>query len=116
MNPRFRLVRSADFKRVRRFGKSFAHPLVVLIVLPNELDRTRIAVAASRSVGKAVDRNRAKRLLRAAAQPLIPSIQIGWDMILLARKPLIQMKCQETQTALITLLKRAHLLAPPDEH
>jgi ribonuclease P protein component len=88
----------------------------VLIALRNDLDRTRIAVAAGRSVGKAVDRNRAKGLLRAAVQPLIPTIQSGWDLILLAREPLARVKCQEAQTALIALLKRAHLITPPDEH
>jgi len=69
-------------------------------------------VAAGRSVGKAVDRNRAKRLLRAAIQPLIPSIQPGWDLILLARKPLARVKCQEAQIALMALLKRARLMTP----
>jgi ribonuclease P protein component len=110
VNHRFRLKRSADFKRVRRFGKSFAHPLVVLIALPNEQEQSRFGIAAGRSVGNAVDRNRAKRILRAALQPLIPSIQTGWDIILLARRPLAGMKCQDAQSALTMLLKRARLI------
>ncbi len=32
MQSKFRLSRSEDFKRVRRIGKSYAHPLVVLFV------------------------------------------------------------------------------------
>jgi ribonuclease P protein component len=65
----FRLTRSEDFKRVRRDGKSYAHPLVVLIALNsenNEHSRVRVGVAAGKSVGTAVIRNRTKRLLREA--------------------------------------------------
>lgn len=36
MQKRFRLSRSEDFKRVRRIGKSYAHPLVVLVAQANE--------------------------------------------------------------------------------
>lgn len=100
---------------MRRFGKSFAHPLVVLIALPNDLSQSRFAIAAGRSVGNAVERNRAKRLLRAALFPLIPSIQAGWDVILIGRRPLAGSHCQETQSALTALLKRAHLLNRSDE-
>ena len=74
MQRKFRLTRSEDFKRVRRSGKSYAHPLVVLIVQSNNQPRVKIGVAAGRTVGTAVYRNRAKRLLREAMRTLIPDI------------------------------------------
>jgi len=61
-------------------------------------------------VGKAVQRNRAKRLLREAIRPLIPNITRGWDVLLIARHPLAGASCQEAQAALVTMLKRSHLL------
>ena len=110
MKPRFRLTSSNDFKRVRRFGKSYAHPLVVLVALPNELAVTRIGVAAGRSLGGAVKRNRAKRRLRAAIQPLLDKTITGWDVILIARRPLLEAPFQEICSALETLLGKANLL------
>jgi ribonuclease P protein component len=106
----FRLTRSTDFKRVRRFGKSYAHPLIVLIVSEGEDSRTRIGVAAGRSVGGAVRRNRAKRLLREAVRPLIPLIITGKDLLLVARFPLPDAKMQAVRTTLESLLQRAELL------
>ena len=110
MQRRFRLNSSNDFKRVRRFGKSYAHPLIVLIAQQNELEKTRFAVSAGRSVGIAVQRNRAKRLLREAVRPLIKEITLSWDILLIARRPLVDATFVEVQEALIRLLQRANLM------
>ena len=138
MQRKFRLTRSEDFKRVRRSGKSYAHPLVVLIVqthdkrsspvdkrsasVPpvsdvNPIDqlRVKVGVAAGRTVGTAVYRNRAKRLLREAMRPLLPNITPGLDLILIARPGLVTATLEETRQALLTLLQRAKSLIPLNE-
>ncbi len=114
MQRRFRLTRSEDFKRVRRFGKSYAHPLVVLAAQAADHSQVRIGLAAGRAVGTAVGRNRAKRLLREAMRPLLPSLTPGWDLILIARPGLASATLAETRQALDMLLRRARLLSPND--
>lgn len=114
MKRRFRLKKSTDFQRVRRAGKSYAHPLVVLIAYPNEGQATRFGVAAGRSLGGAVQRNRARRLLRAGLASLIPRVLPGWDVVLLARGPLLAVRAQEAQSAIQALLGRAKLLRQND--
>ena len=105
----FRLTSATDFKRVRRFGKSYAHPLIVLVALPNELGKPRLAVSAGRSLGGAVERNRAKRLLREAIRPNIPSIIPGWDCLFLARHPILSAPFPNITSAVTALLRQAHL-------
>jgi ribonuclease P protein component len=119
---KFRLTRSEDFKRVRRSGKSYAHPLVVLIVQTNDQrsnpvdqPRVKIGVAAGRTVGTAVHRNRAKRLLREAMRALLPGISSNLDLILIARPGLVTATLEETRQALLTLLERAKILIPTNE-
>jgi ribonuclease P protein component len=126
---KFRLTRSEDFKRVRRSGKSYAHPLVVLIVQvhdrrsspedtrnhPVDQPRVKVGVAAGRTVGTAVYRNRAKRLLREAMRTLIPNITSGLDLILIARPGLAYASLEDTRQALLTLLQRAQILIPLNE-
>lgn len=118
MKREFRLTRSTDIERVRQTGKSFSHPLVVLIAAPNELGKIRIAVVAGRSVGGAVLRSRAKRLLRAGLDPILTGLALGWDLIFLARRPLPEAGFGKTREALEVVLRRARLFIPeaqPDE-
>ncbi len=112
MKRGFRLTRSTELKRVRNFGKSYAHPLVVLVVSPSTEDKLKVAVTGGRSVGGAVQRNRAKRLLREAMRALLPALRPGWDVVLIARKPLLDATYSQVQAAVSQLMRRAGLLTP----
>jgi ribonuclease P protein component len=94
--PPARLTRSADVQRTLRRGTSRAGDLMAVHVLrrpesPQKgdpaalepIDAARLTVVASRRVGGAVRRNRAKRLLREAARPLV--WRSGIDVVLVAR-------------------------------
>jgi ribonuclease P protein component len=118
-----RLKSAIDLERVRRDGRSHAHPLVVLVARrrdPPELPaapgrpastRPRFGFVAGKSVGGAVDRNRAKRLLREAARSCEPGVAAGWDLLLIARAPLAAARLPETREAVGQLLRRARVLA-----
>jgi ribonuclease P protein component len=112
VQSKFRLTRSEDFKRVRRFGKSYAHPLVVLVAQANEISthHIRVGVAAGKTTGTAVHRNRAKRLIREAMRPYLASLASGWDLILIARPALVTATLEDTRAALLNLLRRAKIL------
>jgi ribonuclease P protein component len=107
---RFRLTRSTDFQRVRRIGKSYAHPLVVLITASNDLEQLRVGIVAGRSLGTAVRRNLAKRRLRACVDQCLSCLPTGFDLVFLARKPMDQAGFAEICAAVHVLLKRAGLL------
>lgn len=109
MKRDYRLTRSSDFRKVKETGKSYAHPIIVLIKLPNPDGLLRIGVSAGKAVGNAVTRNRAKRRMRASLSELVKNIQPGWDLVFLARKPIVDAAYQELLNAEIYLLKRAGL-------
>lgn len=110
MKRRFRLRKSSELKRVRREGKTYAHPLVVLQVIAIPGDTIRIGIVATRSIGNAVKRNIAKRRLREAVRPLLSRISPGWDIVFVARSPILQADFQSLSEAVNNLLTKANLL------
>lgn len=112
MKREYRLTRSTDFRRVRREGKSYAHPLIVLSVMPNE-DPTqlRVGITTSRAVGGSVDRNRVKRRIRSCIEPMLDAIPEGHDLVIIARQPACTAEYEHIYTAINELLHRAGLLA-----
>jgi ribonuclease P protein component len=108
----FRITRSTDIKRVRRFGKSYTHSLAVLSVLQTEGEKSRAGFITGKSVGNAVKRNRAKRQLRAIIYDFIPHFQKSADILLIAREPIQTATFNEIEKVVKQLLIRAELINP----
>ena len=81
-----RLTRRGEFLRVAGRGRKAARPGLVLQALPQPGDMLRLGFTATKKIGGAVTRNRAKRRLREAARlVLAESPPPGWDLVLIAR-------------------------------
>lgn len=104
-----RLRHRADIEVVRREGRLVRHSLAWLRWRANGLDVSRFAFSASRQVGKAVTRNRSRRLLREAVGRRAPDIAAGWDCLLIARPETPQATLSDIEGALVTILKQARL-------
>ena len=71
--------------------------------------RLRIGFTASKKIGNAVARNRAKRKLRAAAQELLPLLgRPGHDYVLVARGTAVARPFTALLSDITTALKAAH--------
>jgi ribonuclease P protein component len=112
MQRRFRLHRSGDIQRVRRTGKSYAHPLLVLVAARGDSPEKRLAVTAGKRVGGAVERNRARRRIREAARSLVGSLAEGWDLLLVARSGAKSAPFRDLADAVRDLFRRAGVTAP----
>ena len=110
MRRQYRLRDKDRFQQVRRQGRSYKHPLMVLVILPNELPHSRFGFTASKRIGNAVKRNRVRRLMREAVRLQWDDIAPGWDVVCIARRPIATATFYEVQAACTTLLTQAGLL------
>jgi ribonuclease P protein component len=74
-----------------------------------------VGVTAGRTVGTAVTRNRAKRLLREVMRHILPNIASNLDLILIARTGLASATLEEVSETVTNLLKRAKIITPVHE-
>lgn len=91
------ITRNREFSRVYARGRSYVHPLLVLYVMKNRLGHTRVGLTATKKVGGAVQRNRARRVMREAAFATLPYDVGGYDFIFVARGRTVH--CKSTQLA-----------------
>lgn len=108
-----RLHRAEDFERLRRDGRAFQGRLLLLSCARNELPHNRYGFIVSKRVGKAVVRNRARRLLREAARQLDPAFAPGYDIVLIARPALQEEPLTSVVSAALELAIRAGLVGGP---
>lgn len=83
-----RLRRGEDIARVRADGVARDNKLFSLRALPSDQPTVRVAVAASRAVGGAVKRNRARRRVREAIRVALAARRTpdtGADLVLIVR-------------------------------
>ena len=111
-----RLTRRAEFLAVASRGRRAATPGVVLQAWQRSpasaqgeaaVTPMRVGYTASRKVGGAVERNRAKRRLRALAAEILPTHgRAGHDYVLVARRETLHRPFADLRQDLLRALKR----------
>jgi ribonuclease P protein component len=113
----YRLREEHDVQRVRSRGRAAAHGPLVIRYMRNSLEpaQNRYTVIAGKRCGKAVQRNRLKRLVREAIRGYHPHLETGYDIAVICRGTVEEMPdLTVAQTTLKNLFTRGKLFRNPE--
>ncbi|MBI2835702.1 MAG: ribonuclease P protein component [Acidobacteria bacterium] len=102
--PSQRVTRRSEFQRIQQRGTRLRGRFMTLMVLPNGRDVARLGIIATRKLGGAVDRNRAKRLIREVFRKA--GTPKGFDVVVLARQELLEASLSSLETDYAAALGR----------
>lgn len=115
MQRHLRLRRRQDFARLRQQGRVWRHPFVIVSVTPNDLPHNRYGFVTGKSLGKAVVRNRVRRLLREVVREAHAQLRQGYDIAFIARPAIVGQPFQAVRQAVYAVLQSAGLWNVPAE-
>ena len=112
----YSLKRNKAFRHAYRAGRSVASRTLVLVYCKNREKALHVGFSVSKKIGNSVVRNRVKRRLRESFGPMIPCVKTGYDLIFIAREPVVDDLFTNIQQTMCKLLRKADLYLDGDAH
>ena len=107
-----RLLKRADFLRLANSGKRLHNRQFIAYICKNDLKRCRLGITVTRKVGRAVKRNRIKRLAREYFRQNRHIIKEYWDISLIAKRESAVYSNKELLFALENIFDRIASYSP----
>lgn len=104
------LKENREFRRAYSRGKSYVSPDLVTYIIKNNNNNLRIGITTGKKIGKAVERNRSRRIIRAAYREICNNIRFGYDIVFVARTKTPYRKSTDILKSMTKHLKDAGLL------
>lgn len=107
------LNRNSDFRRLYSGGSSYANPALVTYVKKNRAGICRIGITSSKKIGNAVERNKSRRLVRAAFHEVYKKyseLLYGYDFVFVCRVKTRYKKSTELEKVIISQLIDAKII------
>ena len=105
-----RIINNNEYRLVYKHGKYEVGRLCVLYRMPVAKQKTRIGFVTGKKVGGAVERNRARRLMKEVYRLNQHQIREGYHIIIVGRGPLKDATYERAEKEILYLLRKSKLL------
>ncbi len=105
------ICNNREFARIYKKGKCIVHKEVVVYYKKTNRQKIRVGITASKKVGNAVKRNRARRVIRHAMENvLVQCTENSYDIVFVARVRTVSLKSTQLQNSLQALFENEGLI------
>lgn len=105
-----RMKKNYEFKKVYSEGRYYVEKYTVMYAMKNDADYNKVGYSVSKKVGKAVTRNRVKRLMKENYRVLESDLKKGFDIIFTARPASSAAEFADIKKCMESALIRARIL------
>jgi ribonuclease P protein component len=103
------IKKNKDFKKVYKYGKSYADRNLVFFILDNKKKETRFGITTAKKINKAVTRNKIRRRLKEIVRKNICNIKKGYDVVVMSRVRGRDCSYKELENSFMSLAKKTNL-------
>ena len=104
------IINNNEYRLVYKHGKYEVGRLCVLYRMPVAKQKTRIGFVTGKKVGGAVERNRARRLMKEVYRLNQHQIREGYHIVIVGRGPLKDATYERAEKEILYLLRKSKLL------
>lgn len=101
------LTENYEFQRVYKKGLSYPGRYAVIYYRKSNHPGLRLGITATKKIGKACVRNRARRLIFENMRLLMPNMKPGYDLVVVARMAIVGVDFFTLEKELVKLLHKA---------
>ena len=99
-----------EFRRLYYRGKSCVCKNIVVYCMKNRRGSNRIGITCGKAVGKAVTRNRAKRLVRESYRLMEAELPLGFDFVIVVRARSVGKKLDDISSDMHYAMRKLSLV------
>ncbi len=103
------IKKNKDFKKVYKYGKSYADKNLVFFILKNNVKKTRIGITTAKKINKAVVRNKIRRRLKEIVRKNLDSIKSDYDVVVMCRVRSMESTYKDLENSFIKLAKKTKI-------
>ncbi len=100
-----------EFRRAYGRGKSFVSPYLITYCFKKKYGGIQIGVTSGKKIGKAVVRNRCRRVIREAFRSMSAETRGSWDIVFVARTATRYKKSTEIAVIMKKQLREAGVIS-----
>ena len=97
------LEKNRQFQFVYDYGRSYANKYLVMFVMDNNTETSRLGISVSKKVGNSVIRHRVKRLIKESYRLQEEMFNSGLDIVIIARVTAKNISYKEIESAVLHL-------------